>query len=65
MPHTIMDLNEPLKIPAGHIAWGYIRNAKDLARHSISIKALSKIDGKFNLGAMRFKGNGAQFVQGL
>jgi carbonic anhydrase/acetyltransferase-like protein (isoleucine patch superfamily) len=63
MPHTIIDLNEPLKIPAGHIAWGYIKNAKDLARHSVSIKALSEVDGKFNLGVMRFKGNGAKFVQ--
>ncbi len=63
MPHTIIDLNAPLKIPAGHIAWGYIRNAKDLARHSVSIKALSEVDGKFNLGAMKFKGSGAKFVQ--
>jgi carbonic anhydrase/acetyltransferase-like protein (isoleucine patch superfamily) len=63
MPHTIMDLNEPLTIPEGHMAWGYIRNAKDLARHSVSIKALSEVDGKFNLGSMRFKGSGAKLVK--
>ena len=63
MPHTIMDLKEPLKIPAGHVSWGYIRNAKDLARHSVSIKAFSQVNGKFNLGPMRFKGSGAQFVK--
>jgi carbonic anhydrase/acetyltransferase-like protein (isoleucine patch superfamily) len=63
MPHTIIDLNEPLTIPEGYIVWGFIRNAKDLTKHSVSIKKLSGVKRKFTLGAMKFHGNGSKFVQ--
>lgn len=63
MPHTIIDLDEPLKIPPGHIVWGYIRNAKDLAQHSVSIKKFSQVKAKFSKGSMHFKGKGSRFVQ--
>ncbi len=63
MPHTIIDLDEPLNIPAEHLVWGYIRNAKDLAEHSISIKELSQVEGEFTLGAMNFQGKGSRLVQ--
>lgn len=63
MPHTIIDLDVPLKIPAAHIVWGYIRNAKDLETHSVSIKKLSKVKKELALGAMKFQGSGSEFVK--
>ncbi len=63
MPHTIIDLEEPLEIPAGQLIWGYIRNKKDLALHSISLEKLSRTSGEVVIGAMIFQGNGREFVQ--
>jgi hypothetical protein len=63
MPHTVMDLEEPLIVPSEHLVWGHIRNRKDLEGHSLSLKAFAEIKGEFALGAMRFKGNGALFVE--
>jgi carbonic anhydrase/acetyltransferase-like protein (isoleucine patch superfamily) len=63
MPHTVVDLEEPLLIPSGHLVWGCIRNREDLKEHSLSLKAVSEIDGELALGAMRFKGSGALFVE--
>jgi len=63
MPHTIIDLDEPLKIPAGHVVWGHIRDAKDLEENTVSIKELSKVKEKFTRGAMKFQGSGSKFVK--
>jgi len=63
MPHTIIDPDEPIKIPSGHLVWGFIRNQKDLEQHSMSIKALSRVKSEIARGAMRFQGSGTQFVQ--
>ncbi|QTA92796.1 transferase [Desulfonema magnum] len=63
MPHTIIDLDEPLDIPPAHLVWGYIRNQDDLEKHSVSFEKLSEIEGEFVLGNMRFRGNGRQFVE--
>lgn len=63
MPHTVVDLEEPLLVPSGHLIWGYIRNRDDLKEHSLSLKAFSGIKGSFALGAMRFKGSGDLFVE--
>jgi carbonic anhydrase/acetyltransferase-like protein (isoleucine patch superfamily) len=65
MPHTIIDLHEPLEIPAGRLVWGYVRNPKDLETHSLDLDKLSKTDGKIELGEMRFEGSGATFVKGF
>ncbi len=62
MPHTVVDLEESLVVPSGHLIWGYIRNREDLKTHTISLEALARINGEFALGAMRFKGNGAFFA---
>ena len=62
MPHTIVDLEEPLEIPAGHLIWGYIRNRADLAEHSVSLDKLSRSEGELQIGAMHFKGSGSEFV---
>ncbi|MCJ7597006.1 MAG: transferase [Desulfobacterales bacterium] len=63
MPHTIVDLEEPVDIPSDHLVWGYITNKRDLGEHSISLERLSGIDGEMKLGAMHFEGLGSAFVE--
>jgi carbonic anhydrase/acetyltransferase-like protein (isoleucine patch superfamily) len=65
MPHTIIDIHEPLSIPAGTLAWGLIRNAAELEQNSITLKEMSKLSTKFTRGEMFFEGNGAAFVTGF
>jgi carbonic anhydrase/acetyltransferase-like protein (isoleucine patch superfamily) len=62
MPHTIIDLKEPVSIPPGHLVWGFVTNADDLARHSIPLEALAAETGVRKVGAMEFRGSGAEFV---
>jgi carbonic anhydrase/acetyltransferase-like protein (isoleucine patch superfamily) len=62
MPHTIIDIKEPLTIPPGHLVWGLIKDETDLATNSISIERLSTIDSRLTVGNMFFEGNGAGFV---
>jgi len=63
MPHTIIDLEESLTIPAGHVVWGLIKNKRDLKKHSQPLTSFSGIKKKFSLGNMSFQGSGAAFVQ--
>ncbi len=63
MPHTIIDLEEPLDIPPRHLIWGYIRNRQDLERHSVSLGELHEVRGEMQLGAMIFQGSGASFIE--
>jgi carbonic anhydrase/acetyltransferase-like protein (isoleucine patch superfamily) len=65
MPHTIIDLEEPVEIPAGSLIWGCIHNRKDLETHSISLNELSNVNDRLDIGSMTFIGNGAQFVHGF
>jgi carbonic anhydrase/acetyltransferase-like protein (isoleucine patch superfamily) len=65
MPHTIIDSNEPLTIPAGHLVWGMIQNQADLDANSISLDQLASIDGHLTQGEMCFEGSGAVFVNGF
>jgi carbonic anhydrase/acetyltransferase-like protein (isoleucine patch superfamily) len=62
MPHTIIDLKEPLCIPADQLVWGYISSPKELKQQSIPLKQLESITGPLKMGAMEFRGSGAQFV---
>ncbi|MEN6484097.1 MAG: transferase [Syntrophobacteraceae bacterium] len=62
MPHTIVDLEEPVTVPPGHLVWGCIRNGKDLETHSIALDELSKRSGEVRVGDMVFQGSGAMFV---
>ncbi len=63
MPHTVVDLEEPIAVPPEHFVWGYIRNRRDLEKHSISLRDFTRIKGEFALGAMRFKGDGGLFAE--
>ena len=62
MPHTIIDLEEPLIIPSGFIVWGYIKNAEDLKLNGMPLESFSNIKNEFKLGNMNFKGNGNIFI---
>jgi len=62
MPHTIIDISEPLTIPQGRIAWGLITSKKDLETNSISISDLLKITTHLSKGNMFFEGSGESFV---
>ena len=63
MPHTIIDLEEPLEIPTGHLIWGYIKNRQDLKEHSVPLEKFSTIKKRFSLGGLQFQGSGAAFVR--
>lgn len=63
MPHTIIDLDEPVTIPSESLVWGHIKNKKDLETHSLSLEALAKINQEITLGDMHFKGSGAAFIK--
>lgn len=65
MPHTIIDLEEAVKIPPRHLVWGHVRNMQDLGEHSISLDKLSETTGTVELGAMKFEGSGAECVKAL
>jgi len=62
MPHTIIDIHKPLKIPPGHLVWGLVTDEKDLESNSMSLKAFAKIDTRFSKGEMLFEGSGSEFV---
>lgn len=63
MPHTIIDISEPLEIPPETLVWGLVRNEEDLARHSIHIETLMNTEGDLIKGNLRFTGSGPEFVK--
>ena len=63
MPHTIIDIEEALEIPADHLVWGLVRNREELTQNSISLENFSNIDTAFSSGRMHFEGRGASFVK--
>jgi carbonic anhydrase/acetyltransferase-like protein (isoleucine patch superfamily) len=65
MPHTIIDIKEPLTMPPGHLVWGLVTCPADLETNSISLKELTKIKEGFSRGSMFFEGTGASFVTAL
>ena len=65
MPHTIIDLKNPLTIPSDHLIWGYLQKPDDLKYHSISLKKLAVVRRQRVIKSMKFRGNGAAFVHSL
>ncbi|MGL1931252.1 MAG: transferase [Desulfotalea sp.] len=63
MPHTIIDSEEPINIPANHFVWGIVRSMEELAVNSISFEKLAAHNGILNKGRMHFEGNGALLVK--
>jgi len=62
IPHTIIDVREPLAIPPGQLVWGLVNSQKVLEDNSMSLEALASIDSGFSKGNMFFEGSGAAFV---
>ncbi len=63
MPHTIIDLEEPLDIPEGRLVWGYVRNRRELEGHSLPLEELAGTNGRLELGRMSFEGSGLKMVE--
>jgi len=63
MPHTVIDLKQPVAIPADHLVWGHIQKPNDLKDHTVSLKKLAAVRGQKTIKNMQFRGNGAAFVQ--
>ncbi len=63
MPHTIIDIDEPLEVPANHVVWGLVRNKEELAQNSIPQETLAGIRGAASQGQMHFEGNGELLVK--
>ena len=63
MPHTIIDIQQPLAIPAGHLVWGLVSRQADLATNSIPLEALSQVKDRLCMGGMYFEGDGERFVK--
>ncbi len=63
MPHTIIDIEEPLEIPAGHLVWGLVRNKEELLTNSMSFKELASVESSFTKGRLHFEGKGALLVK--
>lgn len=62
MPHTIIDLAEPVTIAPSNVVWGFIQSQHDVAENSIPLAELETIDGEFSRGRMQFKGGGRLFA---
>jgi carbonic anhydrase/acetyltransferase-like protein (isoleucine patch superfamily) len=65
MPHTIIDIRDPLTIPPGHIIWGLVTNKNDMETNSMPISEFSKIETRLSMGNMIFEGSGASFISAL
>ena len=65
MPHTIIDAEEAIEIPAQSLVWGLIRTQKDLDVNCIPLEDFAKLKGQFKLGNMTFEGAGKLFVDGF
>ena len=58
MPHTIIDLDEPVTIAPSCLVWGFIQNQADVDQNSISLSELETIKEGFTRGRLHFQGNG-------
>lgn len=63
MPHTIIDLEEPLEIPPRHLVWGFIKDAKDASLNTCSLAEFSTLNAEVRRGNLSFKGSGDLFVK--
>ena len=62
MPHTIIDIQEPLHIPADSLIWGAVTCRADLETNSIPLKILCTLEDGFSRKNLVFEGNGKKFV---
>jgi carbonic anhydrase/acetyltransferase-like protein (isoleucine patch superfamily) len=62
LPHTIIDIKQPLTVPPEHLVWGLITHQADLESNSMAISDFSKIDGGLEQGNLSFEGRGGSFI---
>ena len=62
MPHTIIDLEEPVEIPPDSLVWGYITRPEHLESMTMPLDQLDGVQGDFKKGRMWFDGLGCNFV---
>lgn len=62
MPHTIIDIREPLQIPPACLVWGSITCQADLEINSIPLNILEKLEDGFSRNNLVFEGSGKKFV---
>ncbi|HDI59160.1 MAG TPA: transferase [Desulfobacteraceae bacterium] len=65
MPHTIIDIDQPMHIPEDHFVWGMITSAADLETNSMPLADFARIDGRLYRGNLLFEGSGEAFVTGF
>jgi carbonic anhydrase/acetyltransferase-like protein (isoleucine patch superfamily) len=65
MPHTIIDSDEPIAIPDGHLVWGFNTSQADIATNSVTLERLAQIKDRLHVGGMYFEGDGGAFVDGF
>lgn len=65
MPHTIIDIREPVAVPDDHLVWGFVTGPEELRRHSIALEDLAAVSVRKTIGAMEFNGSGQKFVEGF
>lgn len=65
MPHTIIDLEEAVNIPANSLIWGHIRTAADLAENTCDIDLFAASESGYCRGKLSFQGDSRLFVQGM
>lgn len=63
MPHTIIDSEVPIKIPADYLVWGFIGCVEDLKNNTVSLSEFEKIEDIFVLGQLEFIGSGRLFAE--
>jgi carbonic anhydrase/acetyltransferase-like protein (isoleucine patch superfamily) len=63
MPHTIIDLAEPVAIDPASVVWGFIQRQEDVAQNSVPLADLAKINGDYAVGRMKFRGSGRIFTE--
>ncbi len=63
MPHTIIDISEPLQIPSDHLVWGLIRSREELEQNSISLAELAEQKTSLSKSRLHFDGDGELFVK--
>jgi carbonic anhydrase/acetyltransferase-like protein (isoleucine patch superfamily) len=65
MPHSILDADQELAIPAHSLVWGLVRGPGDLATQTVSLAELKEISGKTVRGNLRLTGSGEALVNAL
>jgi carbonic anhydrase/acetyltransferase-like protein (isoleucine patch superfamily) len=63
MPHTIIDIEDDLRIPDDHLVWGVIKSGEDLAVNSMPIEEFERIDSGTSRGGLIFEGSGSAFIR--